>query len=303
MAPQQLVCNKVGKHIYAYSTALSFFAVHYNADLFKQLGLTPAKTWPQFLDLCKKLTAAGKVPVAWPPGDGSRDINLPFVLVANDVYAKDPTWNVKRAHGGATFATSGWRTSLQRIVDMRNNGCFSPGVAGTTSDGAIAQFASGQAAMLFLGTHSFSLFPPTLHLGLFPGPPDKVGDPVSVMANQTNFLAVNAATTGAKRDAALKFIDFVARPKQSATFNRAVGVEVTGFDMVSGKLPVDQFPLLKPLAPYITSHSPTAPVYVWPNPLVASALSKGLAGLMTGQKTVDQILADMDAAYNQGRIS
>ena len=60
MAPQQLVGDKVGSHIYSYSSGISFYAVHYNTQIFTKLGLSPPSTWPQFLDLCGKLTAAGK---------------------------------------------------------------------------------------------------------------------------------------------------------------------------------------------------------------------------------------------------
>ncbi len=41
-------------------------AVHimwfYNVDMFERLGLSPPKTWPEFMDVCAKIQAAGKIP-------------------------------------------------------------------------------------------------------------------------------------------------------------------------------------------------------------------------------------------------
>jgi raffinose/stachyose/melibiose transport system substrate-binding protein len=190
---------------------------------------------------------------------------------------------------------------LQHVVDMKNANCFSPGVAGTTGDGAIAQFNSGQAAIFFLSPPTSSLLSASIPTGVFAPPPSKVGAPQSLCVNQTNFIAINNAATGDKLAAALKFIDFVARPAQSATFDKASGEVLSGYAVMKGDFSAS--PRLKVLAPYLNDKSPVQPVYVWPNPLVASALSKGAAGLFTGQKTIDQILTDMDNAFNQGRIS
>jgi raffinose/stachyose/melibiose transport system substrate-binding protein len=301
MTQQQLVGDKVGKHVYAYSTGASLFVLHYNLDLFKQLGLSLPKTWSQFVDLCKKITAAGKIPVSIAPGDAVRVNQIALSLVGNDVYAKDPKWNVKRAHGEVTFANSGWLKTLQRIAEMKNAGCFSPGAAGTASEQAPALFDSGQALMYYTGTHSSSLFP-HVHIGLMPTPPDAAGGKIGVVLNPTNYIAVNAAISGAQKEAALKFVDFIARPKQSDTFNRAVGMVFSGYDAATGHLPVKEFPALAAVAPYVNKSSATNPQWVWPNTKVAAALAVGIAGLFTGQKTPEQVVADMDAAFNLGRL-
>jgi ABC-type glycerol-3-phosphate transport system substrate-binding protein len=117
--------------------------------------------------------------------------------------------------------------------------------------------------------------------------------------NPTNSWGVNAALTGEKRDAALKFIDFIARPKQTATFNKAIGALLSGLDLKNATIP-DTYPVLKPLAPLLKRRNPVAPNLTWPNGLVQPAFNAALAGIFTGQKSIDQGLADMDNAYNQG---
>ena len=41
------------------------------------------------------------------------------------------------------------------------------------------------------------------------------------------------------------------------------------------------------------------PNATWPNPAVYDALGVGVQGLLTGQKTVDQVLEEMDAAWGE----
>ena len=41
------------------------------------------------------------------------------------------------------------------------------------------------------------------------------------------------------------------------------------------------------------------PNNIWPNPSVYEALQVGVQGLLTGQKTIDQVLADMDTAWGE----
>ena len=45
--------------------------------------------------------------------------------------------------------------------------------------------------------------------------------------------------------------------------------------------------------------TPPLPNNIWPNPAVYDALGSGVQGLLTGQKTVDQVLADMDTAWDE----
>jgi ABC-type glycerol-3-phosphate transport system substrate-binding protein len=139
---------------------------------------------------------------------------------------------------------------------------------------------------------------PTLNFGAFALPADNPLDTRTVI-NPPNLWGVNAATTGATRDAALKFIDFIARPKQTETFNKARGAILSGLQLQTATIPV-YFPELQPLAPILKRRNPLSSVYVWPNPFVTTALNAAMVGIFTGQKTVDQGLTDMDNAFNRG---
>ena len=52
------------KHIYATPGEVTAVSFYYNKQIFAQNGITPPKTWPQFLAICAKLKAAGIAPLA-----------------------------------------------------------------------------------------------------------------------------------------------------------------------------------------------------------------------------------------------
>jgi raffinose/stachyose/melibiose transport system substrate-binding protein len=283
--------------------ALALLGVAYNVDLFNQLGVKVPTTFAQVIDACRKISAAGKVPFAFPAADSTGAGDLAYMLSASTVYASDPTFNVKRQAGKISFATSaGWRRTLQQIVEMRSAGCFSPGAITTLQPQAAAAFATGDAAMYTLQTQRFSQFlviNPKMNFGVFAMPADKSAD-TRIMINSTGIVGVNAATTGETRDAALKFIDFIARPKQQQTFDNAIGALLTPEQLRLGQIP-SLWPQLTPMLPYLKRPSPIIPAAIWPNAQTSAALVVAIQGLFTGQKTVDQGLADLDTAFNLGR--
>ena len=50
---------------------------------------------------------------------------------------------------------------------------------------------------------------------------------------------------------------------------------------------------------YVGNGKPGLPNATWPNPAVYDALGVGVQGLLTGQTTVDSVLEEMDAAWDQ----
>jgi raffinose/stachyose/melibiose transport system substrate-binding protein len=303
LIPQQLQGVQDGKHLWAAPTQILTIGLVYNTDMFTQLGVTTPDTFSSLLTACKKIAAAGKVPIAYPAGDNLISIFLVYSLIANDVYAQDPTWNDKRAAGTVKFATSaGWKNAYQQILDMKNANCFSPGAAGLNGANAQAQFAAGSAAMYPNGTQIFAALKaanPNLHFAIFALPADKSTD-TRVMLSSSALFGVNAATSGVKRQAALKFIDFLASPDENAAFNAAGGATLTGYQYSHSQLPTDWSTQLAPVTPLFKRQNPLVPSAVWPNAQVQLTAATDVAGLFTGQKTVDQTLADLDAAFNQG---
>jgi raffinose/stachyose/melibiose transport system substrate-binding protein len=141
---------------------------------------------------------------------------------------------------------------------------------------------------------------PQFKVGLMPSPADKAAD--TRVGLQPSWAAViNATITPEKKAAALKFIDFIERPKQTETFDKAAGLLLSGFVLKTGKFPTWAQPYLEIAGPLIKKGATvTNPQAVWPNAGVTTAMYNGFVGLLTGQKSIDQTLADMDTAFNLG---
>jgi raffinose/stachyose/melibiose transport system substrate-binding protein len=70
---------------------------------------------------------------------------------------------------------------------------------------------------------------------------------------------------------------------------------VTPYDAARGIVP----PLMAPLSPlFKAGRVMLSPTVSWPNPSLTDQISADIVGLFTGQKTVDQALADVDAKWS-----
>jgi raffinose/stachyose/melibiose transport system substrate-binding protein len=175
-------------------TAITFF---YNRALFQRAGVTPPKTWAQFLAVCKKLKARGIAPLTVTGTfNGYMQLYLDYLL-ARRVGAA-PVLNA--IAGKQTFASirgvSAAATQLQTII---KNGYVLKGFEATDFTAAQLNFFQGRAAMILMGTwlegEMKESIPPTFQLGTFPFPQIPNGK-----GNGIVFGAVNARTVAARSD-------------------------------------------------------------------------------------------------------
>ena len=220
---------------------------------------------------------------------------LAATMSATRVYQQDPDWNEQRNAGDVTFADSGWRDVLEDIVEMNDAGCFQDGVAGGTFD-SITQGLGGQTALSapVPGSAAAQINQGAgLELNVQAFPPAKGQEPYAVVSASYAW-AINAAAEDDAKASAQAFLDWAAEPEQAQTF-----ADLSGLIPISGATASTVSAEYEPIGALIESGSYTGfPVETWPNPAVYDALSVGIQGLFTGQKTVDQILDEMDAAWD-----
>jgi raffinose/stachyose/melibiose transport system substrate-binding protein len=216
------------------------------------------------------------------------------------LYGKDKHWATELRAGKVTFdGTPGWHQALQRLVDMNNAGCFEPGASGTSGAAAEALFAQGQALMIGAITQEKNLIEAAgakfrLSQHVYPAGTDPSQATTQLIIGGN--IAVNAHSSAPAQRAAQTFVDFSQRPAQNALFVRVQG-GLTQQQFLDGRIPAymsDFGPVLAKRA-YVAS-----PVYGWWNPNVALALQQNAIGLITGQRSIDDVLSAMDTAWNQG---
>ena len=290
--------DKYGQGLFAFTPELDPYGVFTNDDLFKKLGLTLPQTFSQLLTVCQKAKADGTAAILL--GAANPFTNLIANLAVATVYGKDKTWPAELRAGKVTFdGTAGWHQALQEIIDMSNAGCFEPGATGTGVAAATAEFAQGLGLMApqvsdFKGNidQASPQFAYSFHQ--FPGGTDP--NQTRTLLQLGTSVGVNAHSSAANQAAAKTFIDFIARPKQNALYAQING-GLTQYEVLKQQVPS----FMSDLAPMLKAHAYVVnPLQTWWNPSVLTALQQDCVGLLTGQKSIDDILNDMDAAWKQG---
>ena len=110
-------------------------------------------------------------------------------------------------------------------------------------------------------------------------------------------LGINAHSNAQAQGAAQQFVDFIARPKQDALLARETGA-VTQQQFLTRQIPTymssDFASVLAERRYRVT------PLQNWWNANVLLALQQNQIGLITGQRSIDDVLNAMDAAWRQG---
>ena len=182
---------------------------------------------------------------------------------------------------------------------MNKEGCFQPGAVGTSGASAAAQFAHGQGLMLAGITNMKGLIDGgspqfTFSHYLFPGgtTPNEIRTYVHLSLSP----AVNAHSSPDHQIAAQKFIDFIARPQQNELFVQIQG-GMTQYQFLHGQVPslmTNESSVVKG-GRYVIS-----PVETWWNARVTLAMGLNQMGVITGQRSIDDVLNAMDAAWKEG---
>lgn len=283
-------------------TALPFdivpVGVMYNTEVMAGLGLEPPKTQAALLAACRTATSKGKHFLNLAGASAQNASLFATVLATSTVLAKDPGWNLKRLTGKTTFAgTPTWRLTLQRIVEMKNAGCFPPGAEANDNIPATPGFVSGQVVSWTLPTSIVGLlksFNTSAKYNFFAMPGTTAAD-TRVNASPTDAFAVWSKSS--VKPAAFKFINYMSTPAATGRYAALTGA-VSPYQAATGKHILYE---LRGLTGVLALNAKVFPLMYlnWPNPEVVDVLGKDVQGLLTGQKTVAQTLADLDAAWGK----
>lgn len=282
--------------VYGQATEITVAALVSNETAAEAAGGFPAD-FSSLQEQCKALESSGKslfaLAGAAPPNTGL----MAMSLAASRVYAEDPKWNDKRAAKETTFAGSdGWKSALQAVNTLKDAGCFQKGAAGGGFDAITKGLAGGTSVSGFIPAPSWKQLESAAGGAKFAvrALPAESSSKSYVFASANYAFSINAASKN--KDAAKAFLDWAAEPEQTKAFAEIDGaLPVTGldkYDFGSGAY--------KNVGDLIKDgkYGPL-PNIQWPNSAVYDALATGVQGIITGQKSPDQVLQAMDAAWGQ----
>jgi len=215
----------IGGKLYAAPWFMIPTAILYRTDLFKAAGVTPPKTFDEFLTVCKKLTKDtnndGKIDqygwamVGTDNGSGQGRFNV----IARNMGAVDVSKDSK-GNWVAGHDSPGWKAALKLYKDAVDIGCVPPGQFQTGYPEASVQIGKGQAAMMITGPH-------TIGVALTANPAAKgkiAGAPIpsaAGVAATTNLgqMGFGIARKSKHRAAAIAYLKFVLNKENLLRFN------------------------------------------------------------------------------------
>jgi raffinose/stachyose/melibiose transport system substrate-binding protein len=278
----------IGKKLYGLQMDVSPTGLIYNATALAQIGAKPPTTYAQLLSLCSKATAAGKIPIAFPGSSGGTAMQLIAVSLGINT-----AWNTARLQGKTTFAGStAWQQAFQRLIDMKNAGCFQPGAQTSSVPQALQLVGAGKALMLPGPSAAFATIQqlgPDSTFKMVPFP----GNTIKAKAMVTYSDALSVSATAPDKAAALTFVNFMARQGQSRLLARLLGA-VSIHDANVGNLP----DTMTAFAPYFKSNNTIARLSDgWPGAAPLTALNTATSAVLSGQSSPADALKAIDDAW------
>ena len=142
-----------GKQYSIPNTGQSIPVVYYNKQVFDQLGLKEPTTWAEFVDICKKIKAAGKTPLIL---GGSKDTWGSWIFLggvfSSDVLGKDPDWIVKRQKNQVHFTDPTVKAAFEKWAGLAKAGYFNKNALSLDYAHMQKAFLDGKGVMYPMGS-------------------------------------------------------------------------------------------------------------------------------------------------------
>ncbi|MER7195443.1 ABC transporter substrate-binding protein [Streptomyces flaveolus] len=260
------------------------------------IGGTPPRTWTELLALCDKARNHDKVLLA--VGNATPWVTqlITYALVATTVYADDPDFDQNMDLGKETFASSGWRTALQKYMEMDKRGCFNADPLNTTYEETLAQVAAGRAVGVVQVASVLSELraaAPNLTLRMTALPATDNPDDTRMPGAVSAAYGLNPDTSHRKE--ALAFIDFLGSARGQNLYNRSgatlPAIPNAAFTVEPATREVAERQKAGTTVPFMDQR--------WPNAAVQQTHFAQIKALFAGTTDIEAALAALDSAYQE----
>jgi len=268
-----------------------------NVALLKKLGLTPAKTFKELLAQGPVITKAGLVPIAMANADGWQMQSCLLSALVERTGGLD-WYNKLITNKGAKLTDPPFVAALDVISQLAKNNMFAPGINALPYNAGTDMYINEQAPYYIDGGWkandlraglSADQKASTLFLA-FPDLPGQKGKTGSTAEVAGTGFGMNAKLTGAKAEAAWKFIWFFSGPEGSK-------IKLTGGWLPAYKIDTKGM-TLDPLVVKLNAFLGAAP-YGWVIDSVLDGtgmqvLHPALQEMILGKKTPQQVAAEYE---------
>lgn len=288
--------TKDGK-FYALPADIQVSGIMYNETVLTQAGIDPKaiNSWDAFKQACEKLKSKGITPIVSSPKDPGPNGDLADYILPG-VYNEAQLSSLKQG----TFDTKVYEAYTSLISQWSKDGYFNVDYTSATLDDVARLMASDKAGFYFRSNGNAQLiasYNPKVKLGLMPIP-SNTGDPYFSTGED---MAFGVSKTSKVKDAALKYIDFMAEPEN---MQELVNILMNDSALTGVTSALGQF---EPSYNYWVNERKTKTVPFFdriylPNGMY-NTLAKSTDGLITGQlnpqSAADQVKTSFESLKNQ----
>ena len=252
-------------------------ALLYNRAVYDKVGLQVPKTWDEFMANNAKIKAAGIAPVI----QTYQDTWTSQLFVLGDfhnVLATEPDFPDKYTKNQAKYATSpAALKGFQRLQQVHDAGYSSKDFASAKLDDGLKKLANGEGAhypiLSSVVSNIVANYPDKVKdIGLFAIPGDDAArNGLTVWA--PGGVYIPTSTTGAKLDAAKKFVAFIASPEGCASQAKA-STPVGPYAVKGCALPADVTQVAKDTQPYLDKPGASSLALEFLSPIKGPALEQ-----------------------------
>lgn len=298
--------NSYKGKIYAYPWEQDLEYVYYNKRLFQENNIKVPESFEDVLAWCDAASAKGLIPIAL----GNQDL-WPAVNMFTDMVALTGGREVGLAvlQNRQDWNSPEVKEALDRILQMVERKCFSPGFNGTSYNDSLLQFYSGQATAVWTGTwviHTIlENMQPKEDLDIFYFPQIKPDKPQATHMSEGSAYYI---WSGSKvKDLAAEYINFMTDPRWLGTW------VAKGYTIPIQKEPVDYTQYGAPEVVSKTFQTGQAmqdvnvdAFHTTAPPRVTFVLYNDIQGVLTGDTPVEDFLkkldTEMDVAQQNGEV-
>ncbi|MFO7161536.1 MAG: extracellular solute-binding protein [[Clostridium] cellulosi] len=280
--------------------------IFYNTKIFNDVGISELPTtWAGFVDAIKKIKAKGLTPISL----GNKDNWVAESCILSTLADRftGPDWfdSIKNK-GGAKFTDPEFVQALTTLQELAKIGAFNSDMNSLDNMQQKTAYYNGKAAMFMEGNWAISSvvndapkeISENTSLAILPAVDGGKGDALDNSAGAAWSWNVNANVTGAKRDAAFKFIKAV-----TDSHYATIAVENNAFP-ASKPEKVDNSKLASLSVKYLDISAKFKPVPIYDSQLPAdliNVMNTGIQSLMINKMTPQELAQKIQAAYEASK--
>ena len=263
----------------------------YNKDLLRASGVDasrPPKTWKEFIEINKKLKAKGIQGLV----SGWGEIWMIDCLASNyafNIMGKDKVLATIR--GEVSYKDPDWIKVFDLFREMRDEGLLASGIVTMVNKTAEQLFANNRAAFAFNGSWCVNVYKgmnPNLNYGAMLPPQASDKYPMVIWGGAGSSFMVNKQSKDIRE--AVNFLKWITDTKQQVYLSKETQ------NLPSNKYSLKDIPMV--LSQFAGAMDNTTHPSIWGAsefPMVIETFDKGIQSIIIGEKTPEQLAADIQA--------